>query len=159
MEMASDAKVGWDALNAFLFYLDNQFCDSKNLLGRARNAFANFQAFSSFIDSARQKRAKEIYEERIGAVNFMSIVFGSANDDLEYFGVGRFFVEASSVRIREVVPGVWIIADRWADDIRIALSPNAPFKVSIWQTDEWDMPKDAIDPVQDAKNRLTFLGK
>ena len=80
----------------------------------------------------------------------------AADEQVEYFSVGGFSVEAGSVRIREAAPGVWIMVDRWSDDIRIALRSDAPFDLTIWAEDEGDMASGVSE--ESAEQRAKFLG-
>ncbi|MFQ3895482.1 hypothetical protein [Sphingobium sp. R-7] len=114
------------------------------LHGVSRRDYKSHQAFVELVAAIEAAEAETIYEAYLGAVSIDQVTFGQSGsdegeeDEEVYFSLAARSVEASSVRVRQSPTGVWAIADRWADDIILAFTPDAPFDLVMWETDAWD---------------------
>jgi hypothetical protein len=93
------------------------------------------RAIDAFVMQMKTQGAPILHEARAGAVFLHQVSLGPDGDDEMFFRVGSYGVDALSARAL-YRDGVLLLADRWADDLRLSLEADAPFEAVA----EWPEP-------------------
>ncbi|MET0370573.1 MAG: hypothetical protein ABW039_04255 [Sphingobium sp.] len=129
---------GSPALDALLAYCEQRLRSHRS----ARNDIGNHKAVAELAAAYALSSTGDVFEQALGRLPAEAMqlerVPGEGGEII--FRIGTFAIELVSVRIRQPMPGIWTMVDRWGDDLVIALHPNAPFDDVTWDDDEWDSP-------------------